>query len=348
MRGRPGSSALRSTWALMGLVSLLLGLSVEARAYEQWAGPLPARNFQPIQLLFLGMFGDRAVVLKPGHLDVRLELANTSSIFREETNPPFFALVRATMKMEQLRSGLFLRYGLTERMEVGVEVPVLYRYAGVMEGLITGVERATSGVTGARKQLGQVNYAYLVSRNGQPLFTGASGDMGLGDVSVVGKYQLMTQEVWRPAVSLRVAVKTPSGDSRRLFGSGHPDIGLGLAIDQRVADRWMLYANVNGVFPTGSVSGLALHPALSGLAGAEYSWSSRLSWTAQFNYFETPFHGTGIKLLDRSATEVAAGFNYWLRRTLLWQVYAVENVDFISGGAADFTLSTVMTYRFGR
>jgi hypothetical protein len=28
-------------------------------------------------------------------------------------------------------------------------------------------------------------------------------------------------------------------------------------------------------------------------------------------------------------------------------VYGVENLDFITGSAADFTISTVLTYRFG-
>jgi len=35
-----------------------------------------------------------------------------------------------------------------------------------------------------------------------------------------------------------------------------------------------------------------------------------------------------------------------LQQNVLWQVYGVENLDFITGAAADFTLSTVMTYRF--
>jgi hypothetical protein len=30
----------------------------------------------------------------------------------------------------------------------------------------------------------------------------------------------------------------------------------------------------------------------------------------------------------------------------LWQVYGVENVDFITGSAADFTMATLLTYRF--
>jgi hypothetical protein len=30
----------------------------------------------------------------------------------------------------------------------------------------------------------------------------------------------------------------------------------------------------------------------------------------------------------------------------LWQVYSVENLDFYTGSAPDFTVSTVLTYRF--
>jgi hypothetical protein len=39
------------------------------------------------------------------------------------------------------------------------------------------------------------------------------------------------------------------------------------------------------------------------------------------------------------------GFSYRFMPHLLWQAYAVENLDFITGSAADFTLSTLMTYR---
>lgn len=46
-------------------------------------------------------------------------------------------------------------------------------------------------------------------------------------------------------------------------------------------------------------------------------------------------------------TEGMLGFSYRLRTQLLWQVYAVENLDFIVGSTADFTLSTVVTFQFG-
>ena len=109
-----------------------------------WAegfGPFPVRNFQPLHQLVLGMPGDRASVLKPGALDLRVELANTANIFSDTTPQTSVA-----MKFESIRSGLFLRYGVTERVEMAIEVPVLNRYRGIMEGMITAVERATTGL----------------------------------------------------------------------------------------------------------------------------------------------------------------------------------------------------------
>ena len=40
------------------------------------------------------------------------------------------------------------------------------------------------------------------------------------------------------------------------------------------------------------------------------------------------------------------GFSYRLQPHLRWQIYGAENVEFIAGGSADRTLSTVLTYRF--
>lgn len=108
----------------------------------------------------------------------------------------------------------------------------------------------------------------------------------------------------------------------------------------------MVYGNVNGIFPTGKVGGLSLKPAMSGLAAVEYLWTRDFSLVAQFDFYTSPFHGTGSPILDRGVTEMAAGFNYRLRSHMLWQVYGVESLDFITGSAADFTLATVVTYRF--
>ena len=191
-------------------------------------GPFPVRNFNPLQQLVLNMPGDRAAVLEPGALDVRLELAETAAIYSEA--PPG---ATASVKFETLRNGLFLRYGATRKLEIALEVPVLYRYTGFMSGAIEAVERATTGISPARQALSHVSYAYSISRNGQQIVSGTKGAVGLGDSTLQAKYQLLNETSSMPALSLRTAVKLPTGNEREFFGSGSPDFGIGIAAEKR-------------------------------------------------------------------------------------------------------------------
>ena len=304
-------------------------------------GPFPVRNFQPIQQLVLSMPGDRAAVLKQGVLDVRLELAETASVFRDE-GPQ----ASVTMKFETLRSGLFLRYGATERWDLSVEVPVLYRYRGFMEGPIKTVERATTGLSPDRNALGNSGYAFNISRGGRTVASGREGAVGLGDSTVMSKYHLLQETASMPVVSIRTALKLPTGDEGQFFGSGSPDVGFGLAAEKGFGGRWVVYGNLNGVVPTGHIAGMPLQPTISGIVAVEYLWSENLSFTTQFDYYSTPFYGVGTRVLDKGVTESVLGFSYRLTQHLLWQGYGIENLDFITGSAADFTLSTLLTYRF--
>ena len=334
--GRKISGLALLVWLLFSSVSVHPS-SVHAEGF----GPFPVRNFQPIQQLVLNMPGDRAAVLKQGVLDVRLELAETASIFRDG-GPP----TSVTMKFETLRQGLFLRYGATERWEFAVEVPILYRYQGFMDGPIKSVERLTSGVSPARSALSQTDYAFNISRGGRTIASGRDGAVGLGDSTIISKYQVLLETASMPAVSVRTALKLPTGDEGQFFGSGSPDFGLGLAVEKGFGGRWMVYGNLNGVVPTGRIAGISAQPTMSGLVAVEYLWSENFSLTTQFDYYSSPFHGTGTRVLDKGVTESVLGFSYRLTQNLLWQGYAIENLDFITGSAADFTLSTLLTYRY--
>lgn len=319
--------------------AILLGMPLSLRA--EGFGPFPVRNFQALDQLVLALPGDRATVLREGDFDVRLEAANTASIARDSEQQ-----ANVMMKFETVRAGLFLRYGLTDRLELGVEIPALHRYGGFMEGAIKGVEHATTGLSPPRKALEGIGYVFNIANGGRTLFHGSQDATGLGDVSFFGKYQLLKETSALPAMSLRVAVKAPTGDTTEVFGSGHPDAGIGVALEKTLAAHWITYLNLNGVFPTGRISGLPVQPVVSGLAAIEYLWTENFSITVQFDYYSPPFHGTGTKVLDKGVTEAVLGVSYRILPGWLWQVYGVENVDFITGSAADFTLSTVLTYRF--
>lgn len=338
----PSVPGRRLSWWRIAFASLVVfSYAGPPRVSAEGFGPFPVRNFHPLQQLVLNMPGDRAAVLKKGTLDVRLELAETATIYREEAPQ-----ASATAKFETLRSGLFLRYGATDKFEVAMEIPALYRYHGFMEGAIKAVERATTGLAPARQGLNQTGYAYDISRGGRQVVSGRQGAVGLGDATLMTKYQILSESSSLPTLSVRAAVKLPTGDEGDLFGSGSPDFGIGLAAGKHLGGRWILYGNINGVFPTGRIAGMPLQPTLSGLAAVEYLWSENLSMTLQFDYYSSPFHGVGLRVLDKGVTEVVAGFNYRVTEHWLWQVYGVENVDFITGSAADFTMATLLTYRF--
>lgn len=326
------------------LCSVLVAISAGSprRAVAEGFGPFPVRNFQPVHQLVLGMPGDRAAVLKPGALDLRVEMANTANIFSDTTPQASVA-----MKFESIRAGVFLRYGVTERFEIAAEVPVVNRYRGIMEGMITAVERATTGLAPDRRALKDTGYAYHVTSGGRTVINAREGIVGLGDASLIGKYQVLKESGMVPAMSLRAAIKLPTGDEPHFLGSGSPDYGVGLALEKHVAKDWIVYANLNGVLPTGHIAGFGLQPVVSALVAVEYLWSENFSIVGHFDYFSSPLYGTGTHVLDKGVTEGVLGFNYRLRPQLLWQVYAVENLDFIVGSAADFTLSTVVTFQFG-
>lgn len=329
----------RAVWVSVGIG---WAWAAPMSAFADGYGPFPVRNFQPLHQLVLGLPGDRATVLKPGALDLRIELANTANVFEDST-----ARTAVAMKFESLRSGVFLRYGLTDRVELAAELPVLVRYRGIMDGMIEAVERATTGLAPDRKALRNAGYVFNMSSGGRTVMSGKEGVAGLGDASLMGKYQVLSETASLPALSLRAAVKLPTGDAGEFLGSGSPDYGLGLAVEKHVAPDWVVYGNLNGVLPTGRIAGFALQPVVSAVVAVEYLWSNNFSLVAHFDYYSSPFRSTDTSVLDKGVTEVVLGFNYQLKSGLLWQVYGVENVDFIVGSAADFTLSTTITYRFG-
>lgn len=324
------------SFLLIGMISIPSLGQAEISGF----GPYPVRNFHPLQQIFLGMPGDRAAVIPKKSLDIRVELAETATVFNEQN------AVKGQLKFETLRAGVFLRYGLTKRLELGLEVPLLYRYEGFLEGAITAVERATTGLSPARHALENEGFIFNVQKNSRTLFADGDGSVGLGDITIMGKFLLVDQGISMPAVALRWGLKVPTGEQDKFFGSGHTDFGVGLALEKKLGQQWILYSNVNGVFPTGTVAGFSLDPIFSGIVAIEYLWTPHISLVTQFDYFSTPYHGTGAEFLDQGVTELAGGFNVRFARHFVWQVYGVENVDFITGSSADFTLSTLLTYQF--
>ncbi|MBI1822584.1 MAG: DUF3187 family protein [Nitrospirae bacterium] len=307
-------------------------------------GPFPVRNYSPIQLLFLSMPAENATTLPRGLYEVRFE-AVESNILLVESTPK----INLLLKFETFRSELQLKYGFKKSIELGLEIPFLDRMCGFLDPFIMSVEEGFSNLNANRVKLGISSFGgYLITQNGKTILSGADNETGMGDIVLSGKWGLVAEGLWQPAFAVRGAVKFPTGDFSRAFGSGRSDTGIGLALHKQIYGRWFLYFNQNVVFPGGHFGStdITLNPIYSTSIACEYLLSSRFSFTAQFDYYSSPFHDTESHILDNGTAEWVLGFNYKTRHQIVWQFYAIENFENPEGSAADFSLVTDLTYRF--
>ena len=317
-----------------------------APAAEQYAsgGPFPTRDYNPVRLLFLALPAEDAAVLAPGGYQIRLELAE-SSTSKDQSSPH----ATATLKFETFIATLDLRYGLPHDAEVGIEIPLLYRGSGFLDPFIQSVENAFSHLSPDQVSFRSNTFGgYLVTHNGEEIVSGGDRQVGIGDIVLYGKMALLDEGVYRPALAARLAVKFPTGNFDLAFGSGKPDVGVGVAAQKTLGPRWMLYFNQNIVVPIGEFgdSDLTLKPIFSTALIGEFLCKPRFSVVGQFDLYTSPFHGVGVPIMDKGTTELVLGFNYHIRPHALWQLYAIENLNWPEGGSADFTLATNVTFRY--
>jgi len=123
---------------------------------------------------------------------------------------------------ESYRWTLSTRYGLTDRIEVGIEIPWVSYSGGFLDSFIIDWHDTfgmpQGGRNGAPKN--KINYSYAKSGS-QRLLMDSSGS-GLGDLVLTGGMQLYAEKsaAVHDSVALRSTVKLPTGDSDSLRGSG--------------------------------------------------------------------------------------------------------------------------------
>jgi hypothetical protein len=301
-------------------------------------GPIPVRNFQPVQMIFLNLPFERARVLRPGELAIYLESAEISEIATNQDD------INAVLKFETNRTVLGGSIGLGRAFEVGLGVPFISRFGGFLDPFINGVEDVSHTSNPERHEFPNNTYAgFHIRRGDVVLFDGPNQEFELGDMWAEAKY-----EAWRspglPIVSLRAAIKAPTGRPGGVFGSSKPDFGVGLAAEHQFLSWLVAYANLTLIYPLGPITPgrLTLNPMLTeGIAAEAHVWRT-LSFVLQQETYTSPFH-TGTRLLDGTVVELTLGFNFaWDR--FLFQLGAIDNISPVVA-AADFTLLGRMTYR---
>ena len=305
-------------------------------------GPLRLVNQHPVQLLFLQSFPEEVNVTPPGHVGVHLNVALTNTLLRQEQN------FTADLDLEMVRTVIDVRYGVRPDFEMGLELPLLYTYGGILDDVVLRIERfplAGNPRALRRKQVpGQVTYRVL--RDQRLFIQGQDDALGLGDVVLKAKALVLREQEFLPAVSLRAALKFPSGDTARAFGSGEIDGGFGVLL-QKTLGRWTFYVNGDVTFPGQAFNDVdvSLQPFFSGVFAIEYRLLKPLSMVVQLHGDTRPFYGT-VPVLDKRLIETLLGANWALSRRLVLQVGLADDVFDSACCAADITFFANLTGRW--
>ena len=251
------------------------------------AAALDVRHGGPLTGLFGLPSPGESLALAPGE-NRRLDfLLQGSSHSVSEAEGPEELLLDG----ETWRAALRLRTRLTERWEVGVEVPWIRNSGGSLDGLIDDWHAVFGLPDGIRDQLpnDQLRYAYRNTAGDAFGFADDAG--GLGDIRLSAGYRLRGDAAG--SLSLRAAVELPTGDEEELTGNGAADYSLGLAWERVAAEgsgRWSAYV-IAGVIRFGQTGLPAVETRDFGgwvQAGAGWRVTPRIELLGQLQVASSP------------------------------------------------------------
>jgi len=301
--------------------------------WQEISGPISIVNQSPVQLLFLQPIPDRAKTLPKGDGSIGLNTTITNTLVSQKSER-----YTGAVDMETIRTSLEVSYGVTPCLELGLSLPVAHYYSGFMDKPIREVERMFGKIRKVRQEEDANEFAYVVKKDDKVFMSGSKNSTGMGDIVLRAKKNVRDEgNVW-PCLSARVAVKLPTGDEDRAFGSGKVDWGLGLLL-QKNMNRMNAYFNVDVTFPGDAFddAGISLREFYTIMIGAEYKLTPRSSALAQINWITRPFKDTGLEMLDKRIFELLVGLNYFTKSGIFIQTGGIEDMFDSCESGADFT-----------
>jgi len=134
-----------------------------------------------------------------------------------------------TLDGETTRVELRYRYGLGERLEIGLRLPYVWHQSGSLDSFVEDWHQAFGLPLGSRvrREDNQLEFSYQDATGTQLDYQRNSN--GIGDLRLIAGWRLTDGPKHRSA--LRFGLKLPTGDSDDLHGSGGTDFSIGIAGD---------------------------------------------------------------------------------------------------------------------
>jgi len=236
---------------------------------------------------------------------------------------------------ETYRANLRMRYGLTNDIEMGIDIPYISHRSGSLDSLIENWHDFWGLPDGGRPNSPNDQLDYSYRKNDQLLAVVTEPQSGIGDVSLSLGYQLSATE--RRQWALRTSLKLPTGDAEQLLGSESTNVAAGIYLtDQSLMQDYNLTWHASG--------GLLWMGGGQVLDDLRKDWvaygSLNLSWLATRNVClkiqldaHTAFYDSALTELGKGSVQLVLGGAVRLGKN--WMLDLAVSEDVVVDTASD-------------
>lgn len=245
---------------------------------------------------------------------------------------------------------LSARYGIARDLEVGMDIPYLVNSGGFLDGFIEGFHDFFGLPEGGRKWYPKDRLLYQYTKNGATRVLVNDGSSGIGDISLRGAWQIWRDGRGAPLnVALHAALKLPTGNAHRLFGSGSTDFSLWLT----ASDDFRLPLGHLTVY--GAAGGMAMTDGdvledqqrnLAAFGSLGLGWSP-LEWLAlkvQMDGHTSFYTGSNLEEVNSGAVQITAGGTIGFTTGTFLDIGVVE--DLAVNTSPDVVFHLALRHRF--
>lgn len=328
---REAHGSVRTPWLLAIGAAWTLASAGVARAQSPSHGPLTYEEGSPLHRIAYTAMMEGAPLTPRGEVVTSLWLG-FSNIFEQDSSDTHVLF----LDLERLVSSVTVRWGATDRLEVGGALQLESTGAGKLDGLILDWHEKLGFGQANRDRFPAGRYQQrLTDGNGTVYLDVPARALGVEDVRLFAKLRLAASEGGRGVLSARAAARLPHGTNRA--ATERADVALAL-LGRLGLGSW--YAH--GLLGTSTIrASEALDPVLHGssvfLALAVERSFGPASAVVQYQIQSPVLDSFDHRELDRAASNLVFGASGAIGRRWRWDASFQEDLP-ADTPAIDFTL----------
>lgn len=247
---------------------------------------------------------------------------------------------------ELYRNDFSVRYGLSNKFELGISIPLVKHSGGIMDPFIKGWHSAFGLPGKSREVMPNQHLAYMYMQNNEAVLLMEKSELNFGDVSIDLSAQLFKGE--HNNLIVKSFFKFATGDKANLIGSGTNDYGIQISGENTSI---MKSGNLSLFYSTGFLkigSGAMLSDKLSknlffGNIGCGVKLKNKFIPKLQFDFHSEFYKQSATKQLGNKSIQMVLGTDYVVTNTTKLSVSFTE--DLIVNTSPDFVLQFGVSFK---